>query len=261
MVPIQALVSSDWERAMDGVFLGLFLFATFIGGLTSGIAGFAMGLVVSGVWLHIMSPIQTATLIVGFGFVTQSYAIWKLRHALRWRAVAPLIIGGAFGVPVGAMLLTYMDPAYVRVGVGALLVLYSIYGFVRPSFKPMKVHPPAEIGVGFINGLLGGLTGLTGIVATVWCQLRGWPKDVQRTIFQPVNLAAIMVTAVSLTVAGGVTPETIKLYFLGLPVMLAGLWLGFRLYGKLDDAAFRKVILMLLLAAGLTLVVPFSIFT
>ena len=34
--------------------------------------------------------------------------------------------------------------------------------------------------------------------------------------------------------------------------MPAGLWLGFKLYGKLDDAAFRKVILSLLLVAGVT---------
>jgi uncharacterized membrane protein YfcA len=240
--------------------LGLFLFASFIGGLTSGIAGFAMGLVVSGIWLHIMSPLQTATLIVGFGFVTQSYAIWKLRHALEWRKVTPLIVGGAFGVPVGAMLLTYIDPAYMRIGVGVLLVLYSIYSLARPAFKPLKVQPPAEVGVGFVNGLLGGLTGLTGIVATVWCQLRGWPKDVQRTVFQPVNLAAIAVAAVSLSFAGAVTAETVKLYFLGLPLMLAGLWLGFKLYGKLNDAAFRKVILVMLLVAGVTLAVPFSTF-
>ncbi len=47
------------------------------------------------------------------------------------------------------------------------------------------------------------------------------------------------------------TLETAKLYVLGLPAMLAGLWLGFKLYGKLDDVAFRKVILVLLLVAGL----------
>jgi hypothetical protein len=32
------------------------------------------------------------------------------------------------------------------------------------------------------------------------------------------------------------------------------LWLGFRLYGKLDDAAFRKLILVLLLVSGLALI-------
>jgi uncharacterized membrane protein YfcA len=39
-----------------------------------------------------------------------------------------------------------------------------------------------------------------------------------------------------------------------LPALLAGLWLGFRLYGKLDEAAFRKVILVLLLVSGLALI-------
>jgi hypothetical protein len=43
-------------------------------------------------------------------------------------------------------------------------------------------------------------------------------------------------------------------------MLLAGLWSGFKLYGKLDDAAFRKVILLLLLVSGLALVVPISIF-
>ena len=40
--------------------------------------------------------------------------------------------------------------------------------------------------------------------------------------------------------------------------MLAGTLAGLKLYGKLDDAAFRKVILVLLLVLGLSLVVPFS---
>ena len=44
---------------MDGIALGFFLLATFLGGLASGIAGFAMGFVVSGIWLHILTPIQT----------------------------------------------------------------------------------------------------------------------------------------------------------------------------------------------------------
>jgi uncharacterized protein len=61
-------------------------------------------------------------------------------------------------------------------------------------------------------------------------------------------------TAISVSVTGVVTAEIVKLYVLGLPALLAGLWLGFRLYGKLDDVAFRKVILVLLLVSGLALI-------
>jgi len=84
---------------------------------------------------------------------------------------------------------------------------------------------------------------------------------VQRTTFQPVMFASGCVTAVSLSVAGAVTSETVKLYFLGLPFMLIGMWCGFKLYGKLNDETFRKIILVLLLIAGIGLVAPISWFS
>jgi uncharacterized protein len=245
---------------MDGIVLTVFLLASFLGGLTSGLAGFAMGLVVSGIYLHILTPIQTATLIVGYGFVTQGYGVWALRHAVRWRSAAPFIIGGLIGVPAGTMLLTYIDPAYMRIGVGILLVVYSIYSLARPAIKLAHEGVAAEVGVGFLNGLLAGLTGLVGIVVVIWCQLRNWPKDVQRAIFQPVLLATILTSTVSLSAAGAVTAETMKLYLLGLPCMLVGTWVGLKLYGRLNDAAFRKIILLLLLVSGLSLIVPMSLF-
>ena len=241
---------------MDGAVLALYLFATFIGGLVSGLAGFALGLVVSGIWLHILTPLQAAMLMAGYGIFTQGYGIWKLRHALSWRKAAPFIIGSALGVPVGTMLLTQINPTYMRTGIGVLLVIYSIYGLAKPAIKPIKSGMPADIGVGFLNGLLGGLTGLAGVVVAVWCQLQGWTKDMQRTIIQPALFAALTMSALALVVAGGATAETVKLFVLGLPVLLAGTWTGFRLYGRLNDAAFRKVILVLLLVSGVALIVP-----
>jgi len=99
---------------MDGPVLALFLFSVFFGGIVSGLAGFAMGLVVSGIWLHILTPAQTAALIVGYGILVQSYSLWMLRRALKWRAVAPYIAGGAIGVPIGGLLLTAINPDYLR---------------------------------------------------------------------------------------------------------------------------------------------------
>lgn len=238
---------------MDGFALGLFLFAAFLGGFASGLAGFAMGFVVSGIWLHLITPIQTTALIAGYGLWTQGYGVWKLRHSLSLRNVAPFIFGGAIGVPIGTLLLTYAEPAYLRLGVGLLLIAYGIYGLSKPAFEPVQAVVGADGGVGLANGILCGLTGLPGFIITVWCQMRGWNKDEQRAVFQPVMLAAIVMTAISLTASGSIAAETVKLYLLGLPALLAGLWVGFRLYGKLDEAAFRKVVLLLLLIAGLAL--------
>jgi hypothetical protein len=241
---------------MGGWHLAFFLIATYFGGLTSGLSGFAMGLVVSGVWLHIVSPQQNALLIVLCGLVTQGAGIWRVRHAISWRAVAPYIVGGAIGIPAGIALVTTIDPKTIRSGIGVLLLTYSLYSLVRPAFKPSKASVPADLGIGVINGLISGLTGLGGVAVTVWCQMRGGKKDELRAIFQPVLFATFVMTAISFAIAGTFTMETLKLYAFALPVLIAGIWSGFGLYGKLDDAAFRKVILVLLLASGVALIVP-----
>lgn len=245
---------------MGGLELALFLAVAFLGGLVSGLAGFAFGLVVSAIWLHLMPPVQTATIILCHGLLLQSYGTWKLRSALDWPRMAPLVIGGAVGVPVGVMLLTRIDPNYLRSGTGALLICYGAYGLLRPEFRPVKAGVVTDLGVGFINGWLSGMTGLPGIVITIWCQMRGWSKDAQRTVFQPVILVTLIINVVTLAFAGALTVPTLKLYAIGVPFVAAGAWLGLRLYGHLDDAAFRKMILVLLLVSGLTLVLPPSLF-
>ena len=116
---------------MDGLFLVLFCFAAFAGGFVSGFSGFAMGLVVSSVWLHIITPIQTAALIAGYGLLTQGYGILKLRQKLNWGAIWPLSLGTTIGIPIGVILLTYINPVYMRLGVGVLLVFYAIYSLAR----------------------------------------------------------------------------------------------------------------------------------
>jgi len=243
---------------MDGFSLELWLFllATFVGGLVAGLTGFAFGLVAASIWLYILTPLQTATLIIAFGLIAQGYAVWKLRGALDWKKLWPFVLGAAFGVPAGVVILTWANPAHVRMSVGALLVLYSLYGLFRPAIAPVKAGGVAlDAAVGFLNGVLGGMTGLAGILVTIWCGLRGWPKDVQRTVFQPVAVAIFLMSALWIGAKGAITAETFKLFLAGLPALLAGTWLGFRLFGRLNETTFRKVVLVLLLASGVALVV------
>src|SRR5438445_8877762 len=123
---------------MDGfdldpvVYFALFLAATFAAALVAGLAGFAFGLVAAAVWLHILTPLQSATLIIAFGLLVQGYSVWKLRHALSFERLWPFLVGAALGVPLGAAALEVAAPAHVRAGVGAVLVLYSLYGLARP---------------------------------------------------------------------------------------------------------------------------------
>jgi uncharacterized membrane protein YfcA len=243
---------------MDGfpLELPIFVLATFAGALVAGLSGFAFGLVAASIWLYVLSPLQTATLIVAFGLIVQGFAVWKLRRALDWRKLAPFVLGAALGVPVGVFILTWANPVHARIGIGVFLVLYSLYALFRPAIAPLKAGgAAADAGIGFLNGVLGGITGLAGILVTIWCGLRGWPKDVQRTVFQPVAVATFLMSALWIGAKGAITADTIKLFLIGLPALLAGTWLGLKLFGRLDEAMFRKVVLVLLLASGVVLIV------
>jgi uncharacterized membrane protein YfcA len=236
----------------------LFLVATFAGGFVAGLSGFAFGLIAASIWLYILTPFQTATLIVAFGLIWQSYSVWKLRHALDWSRIWPFVLGAAVGVPAGVHLLTWSDPAHVRAGIGALLVLFSLYSLLRPAMKPITTGGKgADAGVGLLNGALAGLTGLSGVLVTIWCGLRGWPKDQQRAVFQPVAVGIFAITAAWFGASGAVTSEIAWLFALGLPALLAGTWAGMRLYGRLDEAGFRRVVLVLLLLSGAALLLQF----
>ena len=233
-----------------------FLFGTFLGAVVAGLSGFAFGLVATSIWLFLITPLQSASLIVAFGLIIQAYSVWKLRHALEWTRLWPFIAGAAFGVPLGVVVLTWANPGHVRMGVGAFLVLFSLYSLFRPAMRPVTGGgAAADVGVGFSNGVLAGITGLAAIIVILWCGLRGWPKDKQRAVFQPVAVAIFIMSAFWLGAKGAVTADTIKLFLFGLPVLLAGTWLGMKLYGRLDETAFRKVVLVLFLLSGIALVV------
>ena len=49
--------------------------------------------------------------------------------------------------------------------------------------------------------------------------------------------------------------DTGWLFLIGLPALALGTWAGLKLFGRLNDAAFRRIVLVLLLASGLSLVV------
>ena len=136
-------------------------------------------------WLHIISPFQIATLISCFGYITLSHAIWTLRHALSWKTLAPYIYGGMVGAPLGVMLLTHINPAVVRLCVGLLLVTYALLNLLKPKLATLQSGSAVDFVVGMVNGMVASLTGLTGIIIAIWCQMRGWLKVTQRMVFSP----------------------------------------------------------------------------
>jgi uncharacterized protein len=241
--------------------LNLFSFLIFIAGgfaasLITALAGFAFGIIAAGPWLHVLTPSQTTALIVAYGLVVQGYSVWKLRAAIKIGRLLPFLLGGAIGSPLGVQLLRWVSATHLRLGVGAVLIVYAAHGLLRPNLPRFAgTSRSADALVGLLGGVLGGATGLAGIVVMIWSGLRGWSKDEQRAVFQPAGVANFAMIALWIGGVGVLDRDTMMLFAVGLPFILAGLWIGFAFYRKTDEAGFRKIVLILLLVSGATLFV------
>src|SRR5215475_9235793 len=235
--------------------VAIFLLGTFAAAFVTGLAGFAFGMVAASIWLFALPPAQTTTLIVAYALLVQGYATWRLRDAIDYKRLLPFVLGSAIGIPIGVFILEYVRPAYIRTGVGMLLIAFSLYNLTRPKFPEMKgLGRAGDVGVGILNGVLGASTGLGGILPVIWTTLRGWTRDEQRGVHQPTAFATFVMSLVGLGGAGLLNEATTRLFLMGLPALVIGTLAGWALYGKLDEAMFRKVVLVLLLVSGLAIV-------
>src|SRR5712671_360957 len=234
--------------------LAVFVSGSFVAALASQVAGFAYGLVAAAVWLQLLTPMQTVTLIIAFGPVVQGIVGWELRPAPDWRVLWPFLAGATIGVPVGVTILGWTDPTMMQAAIGALLVLFGLGGLMLPAIMPIKSGGSvADAGASFFNGLLSGAVGFTGLVIDTWCRLRAWPKEIQRPVFQYVGLFVFIISAFCLGAQGAINANTFSLFVISLPAVLIGTWLGKKVRDQIDEAGMRKIVLILVMASGFAL--------
>jgi hypothetical protein len=237
------------------------LIGAFAGGYVSGLTGFGTGLTALPFWLNVINPMVAAPLVVICSIVAQLQTLPAIWHAISWRQVAPFVIGGLIGVPIGTLLLTRVSPQLFKLFVGGFLVVYCSFMLVRRAMPTLSWGGRAADGlVGFGGGVLGGLAGLSGALPTVWASLRGWSKDARRGVFQSFNLTILLFALASQAVGGFIDLDIARFALIALPGTLTGAWLGRKTYNVLGDDRFNQVVLILLLLSGISIVVTELVF-
>jgi hypothetical protein len=96
---------------------------------------------------------------------------------------------------------------------------------------------------------------MPGAVPTIWCEMRGMPKEQQRGLVQPY-IAAMQVFALALMLArNGLSADALLNVTLTLPALAGGALLGVMMFRHIGDRSFRTVVLGVLAVSGLLLTV------
>ncbi|WP_158541646.1 sulfite exporter TauE/SafE family protein [Pelagibacterium lacus] len=226
-----------------------------LAGFVQGLSGFAFALVSLSVWAWAVSPELAAPMAVFGSLVGQLVTIPVVGANFRLKGLAPFIVGGVLGVPMGIFLLSLLDPTGFKLALGLFLLAYSpAMLFVSPSFRVTFGGNWANGAVGWLGGVFGGMGGLAGAIPTLWCTLTGMNKESQRGIMQGFNITMHVTTLIGYFLAGTISSPLVWQHFgLVAAALVAPALLGGYFFNRLDTRAFRRLVLLLLFVSGLVL--------
>jgi hypothetical protein len=233
----------------------LVLLGALAGGLVNGLTGFGTALTAVGLWLYALPPTAAASLAIICAAVAQLQTLPMVWPTIRWDRVLPFVLPGVVGIPLGTYLLPHIDPKFFKIGVGGFLVVYSTYVLARKS----EINSPwggrvADGVVGFGGGILGGLTGLSGVLPVVWTDVRGWTKEQRRGVVQAFNILILSLAFASHAASGLLTRQVALDAAIALPATIGGAQLGGLIYRRLADRGYQRAVLALLFLAGVALI-------
>lgn len=217
--------------------IGVLFFAT----LVRSAIGFGEALVAVPI-LALIIPIRVAAPVAVLISITVAAAVllqdW--RH-VQLRSASRLILATLIGTPLGLLLLTRIPTDLVKACLGLAIVAFSSYSLVRRHRA--KLHDDRFAWVfGLAAGVLGGAYGMNGPPLAVYGTLRGWSTQRFRATLQGYFLPASMMAMAGYWVAGLWNSEVTHYYVVSLPGVIAAIFLGQLIAGRLNTGSFLRIV-------------------
>ena len=224
------------------------------GGFVNGLAGMGTALFALGFFLVVLDPASAVALVALLSVVSGIQGLWVVRGTMvaypgrLFRFVVP----GVLGVPFGVALLAYLDAQTLKYAIAFTLIAYGGYFGFRSALPAMtRASPRLDAMIGFIGGVLGGTAAMSGALPTIWLSLRPWPKSETRAVLQPYNFILLGFTGILLWAQGGFADVTFGMIGLVMVGSLIAAQIGVRVYRRLRDDQFRRILILMTLALGM----------
>ncbi len=227
-------------------------------GLVKGVVGFGMPMImVSG--LASFLPVETAlaTLIIPtlvsntwqafrYGWRAVVESIWKYRIFLGVMLV--LLV-------VSAQMIRIIPQGILFLIIGAPIIFFALIQLLGWKLRiPKSRKTVAEIMLGFISGVVGGVSGVWGPPLVAYLTAMNTSKLEQMRVQGVVyGLGAMMLTLAHIR-SGVLTFPAAQVSAAMVIPALAGVALGFRVHDRIPQEKFRTLTLIVLIFAGLNLI-------
>ncbi len=191
--------------------------------------------------LFLTSRVLNPTLVL-LEVVLNAYVLFVNRAGAPavWRRVLPIIFGLAPGIVVGTLIVSRVDPDWLKLGTFAVLlplILLQAAGLRRP----IRAERTAGSFIGAGVGVLYAVTTISGPPLAVLLNNQGLVKLEFRAAMALIRLTVSTLTTVAYSFAGLVTAESVALLPVIVPSVVIGVPVGAWIIRHVQPETFRRV--------------------
>jgi hypothetical protein len=241
LTELLAAVQSDWEV------LALSSAAIFLAAIVRGFSGFGFSLLS----ITAISLVLPVSQIVPSIFLLEIAAslnlipsIWREIH---WRSLTWLMVGYVIGLPVGGYALINAPQAPAQIVLGIFVIGTAIL-MLRGFHLAKTPGAPASTATGVASGLLNGAFGIGGPPVVLFYFSTPGAAAIGRASIIFFFLFTDLLGVGYFATQGIVTVQSFIQSALWLPALLIGVWLGAHGFKRMNQDAFRRWVLAILIA-------------
>ncbi len=242
-----------WALKGRMIITGIFLIS-FLATLVRSTFGFGESLVAVPLFSFFMPVNLAVPLSVLISVLVALLVVIQDHRRIEMRSAKWLILSAIPGIPLGVMVLTYGNPATVKIILGLLITGYAVYSlFAKNVLRLQHDNRVWLLICGFLSGIFGGAFGLNGPPLVVYGNLRSWDAKTFRATLQGYFLPASLLGLAGYYWKGLISNEVIKYFLIALPAALPAIFLGRWLNHRLQGERFYSYVYFGLLVIGCVL--------
>jgi hypothetical protein len=223
--------------------------AVFLAAILRGFTGFGFALMAVPALALVLPPAEVVPCTLLMPLVAGLDTLRKAWRQADWPSLKPLLLGALAVTPVGVYVLSILPVAFMRAGIGIIVLLAALLFWRGPRFKlaPSRL---LSLGVGGLSGFLTGGTAMGGPPVILYYMALPAGLAVGRaSLFVFFTCTTVATVAVQAT-GGLITARALVVAALLLPAVIIGNTLGDRGFDRAGAATYRRVALGSLAVAG-----------
>ncbi|MCB9252362.1 MAG: sulfite exporter TauE/SafE family protein [Flavobacteriales bacterium] len=215
------------------------------------ILGFGAAILALPILLLTLGLQDAVSFISVFFFLYSLYQMYKVRKAADMTTVYTLILGVIIGLIMGIQVLKIGHPVVLKKYLGAFIILYVVSRMAK--IKKQKWMDKFGLLFGIGSGFFSGLFSVGGPFCVIYVHNKDFKIDVLRsTIILTLGITDLIKLPM-LFASNLVNLQILKSAAIVFPFFVASIYLGNRSYAFIKEDLFHKIIMILLLISGISL--------